>query len=93
MKAINVTTSPTLICPAGYRGAHIIHNFSDEVIYLALDGDPEVTTALGVPVAVGQTVFHEPVTFGPSGPPAIYAIHGGTGNKELRYGNTAQIVR
>lgn len=92
MKAINVTTSPTLVCPAGYIGQHLLHNASDETMYFAPDGDPNVTAANGIPISPGQTFFHEPVSFSPKGPPALYAIHGGSGNKVLRYGNTSFIA-
>lgn len=92
MIAKNITTAATLVCVRGFVAQHYFHNESDEVIYLALDGDPNVTTATGIPIIPDQTIFHEPTSFGPGGPPAIYAIHGGTGNKVLRYGNTSFIA-
>ncbi len=95
MKAIPIAagSTPTLVCPAGYIGQHVFHNDTDEVIYIGIDGDDQVTTANGIPVPIGQTWFHEPHQFGPSGPPALYAVHGGAGAKALRYGNTGFLLR
>jgi hypothetical protein len=92
MIAKNITTSATLVCVRGFVAQHILYNDSDVTIYLGLDGDPAVTTSTGIPIAPGQTIYHEPASFGPAGPPAIYAIHGSTGNKVLRYGNTSFIT-
>ena len=89
MTAKNITTSATLVATGGIICQHILYNDSDTTIYLATDGDSAVTTSTGIPLAAGQTFVHEPTLFGPSGPPAIYAIHGGTGSKALRYGRTA----
>ena len=92
MKAHSVTTSPTLLWPAGTIAGHILYNASDETLYFAPDGDAAVTASTGIPIAPGQHIFYEPVSFGPAGPPACYVIHGGTGSKLLRYGNSAYVA-
>lgn len=92
MIAKNITTSATLVCVRGFVCQHIFYNDSDTTIYLGIDGDSAVTASTGIPLAPGEKFCHEPVSFGSGGPPAIYAIHGGTGNKVLRYGNTAFVA-
>lgn len=85
MKAVNVTTTAAEIVAPGNRDFVHIYNNSDEVIYLGYDGSPNaLTTSNGFPLAVGgiltlnndgyRNVFHKGVS----------AIHGGTGNKEVR---------
>ena len=85
MKAVNITTSPTLIANPGNRDFLHVYNNSDEVIYVVYDGDATtLTTSNGMPIAVGgvltlnndgqRNLFNKPV----------YGIHGGTGNKEVR---------
>lgn len=91
MKVIAVATTATLVCPAGTIGGHIFFNDSAETVYLSIDGsDP--TTSTGIPILVGEKFFHEPVSFGPSGPPALKLIHGGAGTQNVRYGCTAFVA-
>lgn len=87
---VNVTTSATLVSAAKQRQFIAIQNQSDTSIYLAWDD-----TAVGVTVDSGAApgfridagdslilsadVRHPVLAF--SG--AIYAIHGGTGNKAV----------
>ncbi len=84
MQAVNVTTSQTLIAPEGNRDFIHIQNWSDTILYLKYDGDSTtLTTSNGIPLLPqatlqlnndGKNIFRK----------AVYGIHGGSGNKEVR---------
>jgi hypothetical protein len=86
MKAMNVTSSVTKIADAGHRDLLHIYNNSNEVIYLQYDGsDPSsLTTANGMPLLPGAMLPLENNGTRQIFNKAVYAIHGGTGNKEVR---------
>lgn len=85
MKAVNVTTTAAEIVPAGNRDFVHIQNVSTETIYFKYDGSATaLTTANGMPVPPdgflilnndgSRNLFNK----------AIFAIHGGAGNQEIR---------
>lgn len=85
MKAVNVTTTVAEIVSAGNRDFVHIQNVSDETIYFKYDGSATaLTTSNGMPVPpAGFLILNNDGSrnlFNKS----ISAIHGGTGNKEVR---------
>jgi hypothetical protein len=85
MQAINITTSATLIAAGGNRDFLHIYNNSDVIIYIGYDGGgAAVTTSLGVPLPPNDTLQLNNDGFRNIFNDAVYAIHGGSGNKEVR---------
>jgi hypothetical protein len=86
---IAVGTSPTLVRPTETRRLLIIQNLSDTDVFIALEGSAGVTTDTGANpglrlnanggVFVGGEESHLPG----GAEQAIYAIHGGTGTKNI----------
>jgi hypothetical protein len=85
MRAFNVTTTAQEIVAVGNRDFVHVYNNSDEVIYVRYDGSASaLTTANGMPIPVAgwlilnndgqRNLFNK----------AVWGIHGGTGNKEIR---------
>lgn len=85
MKTLNVTTTAAIISPAGDRDMFHIYNNSDEVIYLKFDGSSvALTTANGYPIPVGGYLDLNCEGSRRTYNREIWAIHGGSGNKEVR---------
>ena len=88
MQAIDIAAgaTPTEIAPAGNRDFLIIANNSDEVIYLKFDGDTDnvLTTALGMPLDIGDRIELNNVSHKNVFNKKVEGIHGGAGNKEVR---------
>lgn len=82
--AVQVITAATEIVPANlYRLGLIIQNVSDADVFLKFDGSPtEVTADNGFRLGAGQTLTltNDKRTWWS----AVRAIHGASGNKELR---------
>lgn len=83
MTAIDVTTTAQQIVGPGFCNFIHIYNNSDTTIYLSYDG-ATATVAAGIPLAPEATL-----QLGNDGSKPIFdrgvsAIHGGTGNKEVR---------
>lgn len=83
--SVNVTTTAAeVVAPFYARRLLVIQNVSDTTVYLKFDSSSdEVTTANGVKLLAGGEPFIltcEPGEF----VNAVRAIHGGTGNKEIR---------
>ena len=83
MPSVNITTTPSKAfeIPQGAWG-YRVNNVSDETIY-TLENAP-VTTSTGIPLAAGaerSVCFAEKAQNAMS----LQAVHGGTGNKALRY--------
>jgi len=85
MKAFNVTTTAQQVAAAGNRDFVHLQNVSDTDIYVKYDGSAAaLTTTNGLKIIPGgylilnndgsRNVFTQ----------AVWAIHGGTGNKEVR---------
>lgn len=83
--AHNATTSPTTVIAAGVGWTYVyLHNNSDTTIYVQwTDEANALTTSNGVPIAAGSAL-RLAASAQPSRP-AVRVIHGGSGNKELRY--------
>lgn len=83
--AVQVTTSVTTVLAASFgRTFIIIQNVSDEDIYLGITSDgTTLTTANGLLLEPGDWLIVDDIRGG-AFTNAIQAIHGGTGNKELR---------
>ena len=88
---VNVTTAATLVSAARPYGRSwfVLQNQSDTDIYVSFDGTAAVTLAAGnapgILIAAGET-FAFAASMPTPRPPvdaAIYAIHGGSGNKVL----------
>lgn len=84
MTTVNVTTSSTLVAAAGNRDFLHIYNASDVTIYLCYDGTTAATVAAGIPLAPEEYLNLDNDGSKPIFTKAVYAIHGGSGNKELR---------
>lgn len=83
--AHQATTAVTTVIPAG-TGWTIAHfaNVSDTTIYIQWSEESTaLTTANGMPIAAGamRSIIASDVPVRA----AVQAIHGGSGNKELRY--------
>lgn len=80
-RAVNVTTSAAQITSTPTDSVSgqslLVYNNSDTTVYI---GGSNVTTANGAPVPVATWS----PAFGISPGEAVYAIHGGSGNKEVR---------
>lgn len=86
MKATNVTTTAAQIA-AGNPSRKFLHiqNVSDTDIYVSYDGDATaLTTSNGLKVAAGDTLMLNNDGTRCLFEHAVYAIHGGSGNKEVR---------
>ena len=86
MILIPILATPTLVVAAGRRGQHFIYNDSDATMYFAPDGDAAVTTGTGFPLNPGDRFIHEPPQPYAKTPVALYMVHGGVGEKNIRYG-------
>jgi hypothetical protein len=85
MQAINVTTAPTKLADAGNRKFVHIMNTSDVTIYVQYDGSSTtLTTSNGLPIAPGEKFGLENDGTSPIFDKEVWAIHGGSGNKEVR---------
>ncbi len=84
ISAINVTTTAAVVIPANVsRTGVLIQNVSDTDIYLKMDGsETALTAANGFKVSAGQSFGF--TTTPPVGYESVWAIHGGSGNKEIR---------
>jgi hypothetical protein len=84
MQAIQIAATATKIADPGNRDFLHIYNISDEVIYVAYDGNTAPTVAAGMPVLPGTMLALE--NLGPRAiyTRAVYAIHGAVGNREVR---------
>jgi hypothetical protein len=85
ISAVNVTTAAAeIVAPKYSRKLLIIQNVSDADVFLKLDSSAtEVTTGNGLKLAVGSApvvIASNPGEF----TNAIRAIHGSSGNKEVR---------
>lgn len=83
--AISVATTSTPVIADGKRWTVLhVHNVSDAIIYIQFTKETTaVTTANGMPIPVNEsrTFVHGVEGHGP----AVTAIHGASGSKELRY--------
>jgi len=84
MTAVQVQATSTLLAIAGNRDFFHMVNNSDTTIYVCYDGTAAATVAEGLPVAPNQSI-----TLDNTGPKmiynkAVYAIHGASGDKEVR---------
>jgi len=85
MKALNVTTTAAEIVPAGNRDFVHIQNVSDTDIYVKYDGsETALTTANGIKIAVERSLILNNDSARNIFNKAVWAIHGGAGNKEVR---------
>lgn len=85
-KAFNVAegTTPTyILAEGGYPPSSItIRNLSDTTIYIQwTEEDDELTPANGLPIEQGETFVKDEFSNNYGG---VKAIHGSTGNKEIR---------
>jgi hypothetical protein len=85
MRAVNVTTTSAMIVK-GHSSRKFVHirNVSDTDIYLAYDGEAAATVAEGMLLKPDETLL---LSNDNQGGPYLYdvhAIHGDTGNKEVR---------
>jgi hypothetical protein len=85
---IAVATTATLVDAATERQWLMIQNQSDTPIFLSFDGTAAVTTdagaSPGIRLAPWDTIMSTDISGRFTGNNyAIYAIHGGTGNKNL----------
>lgn len=85
---VNVGTTATLVQAAKGRCAVALQNQSDTDIYVALEGSSDLTTDAGAKpglkiAAGGSLTMLGGDSFGAGLGGAIYAIHGGAGNKVL----------
>lgn len=83
MTAVNVTTTAALIVPVGTYDFTHIYNNSDTTIYVAYDG-ATATVAAGLPIAAGGYLELNNDGSKPIFTRGVSAIHGGSGNKEVR---------
>lgn len=89
IQKIAVGTSPTIVRPAEARRLLILQNLSDTDIFVAIEGSTDVTTAAGAKPGLrlnangGSFVAGEESHLPGGAEQAIYAIHGGTGTKDL----------
>lgn len=85
-----IGTTATLVRSAEERRWIIIQNLSDTDVFLALDGSTDVTIASGLKpgvriaanggnLSVGESQRDTTTNF------PIYAIHGGTGTKDISF--------
>jgi hypothetical protein len=89
MKAYNVTTAETtVVAPGPYEFIHI-QNVSDTTVYLKYDGSATaLTTANGFPLAANQTLMLNNDNQKQLFRRGVTAIHGASGNKEIRVQGT-----
>ncbi len=85
---VNIGTTATVVQAATPRVAIALQNQSDTDIYVALDGSADVTTDSGskpgLKISPGGTLsMLGGDVFAAGLGKAIYAIHGGSGNKVL----------
>lgn len=83
MEAVNITTVAQKIVPNGNHAFIHLFNNSDENIYIAYDG-ATATVAAGVIIYPGQSYALNNDGAKPIFTRGVSALHGGTGNKELR---------
>jgi hypothetical protein len=89
MPSVNVATNPTEVLPRGSRNAVVFQNLSDTDIFVGARGN--VTAAAGensgLRVRAAGGTFALTDLFGSRAvaDAAIFAVHAGTGTKELRY--------
>lgn len=83
--AKNITTGETEVVAAGINwNVATLHNNSDTTVFYQYTAESDaLTISNGIPLASGakeRIVVKDPIRRG-----AIKAIHGGSGNKEVRY--------
>lgn len=89
MPSVDIATTPTQVLPRAGRNALILQNLSDTDIYIAARGN--VTAAAGensglrIKADGGTLSLTDLATNRAVADAAIYAVHGGSGTKELRY--------
>lgn len=85
MQAAQVTTTAAEIVPGGNRDFVHIYNLSDTTIYVKYDGDATaLTTSNGMPILPNDVLILANDGNRTVYTRAIWAIHGGSGNKEVR---------
>jgi hypothetical protein len=85
MQAIQVQTTVTTIAAAGNRDFLHIQNVSDTDIYLKYDGSSTTLTASnGVKLAAGEWLILNNDGYRNVFRNLVQAIHGGSGDKEVR---------
>jgi hypothetical protein len=89
---VNITTTAQKILPTDLkRHTLILQNNSDTPIYLAFGDNKSTLTASGntrgiiIPSSGGTLIFDETDANFSAVSAAVWAIHGGTGTKELTY--------
>lgn len=90
MPSINVTTAATQVVPPGTRSALILQNVSDTDIFFGFDSTVTATAGAnsGIRLAANGgsiTITRLPEGGGGSASGGVYAVHAGTGTKELRF--------
>lgn len=89
MPSVNIATTPTEVLPRGSRNAVIFQNLSDTDMFIAARGN--VTAAAGpnsgLRVKADGGTLSLTDLFGNRAVAdvAIFAVHAGSGNKELRF--------
>lgn len=87
MPSFNVTTASQLAIPAKPRNLLIMQNVSDADIYFSFR--PNVTAAAGansgIKLAVNASITMTDTESKALNDQPVYAVHAGTGNKELRF--------
>lgn len=83
MEAVNVTTSAAVVVTNGPCDFIHISNVSDTTVYVSYDGTL-VTLAAGIPIAAGGTLHLNNDGQKPIFIRGVSAIHGGSGDKEIR---------
>jgi len=82
--AYNATTAETVLLAAAGWSVGQVYNASDAVVYAKYTDDATaLTTANGIPIAVGGTL--KLVARDSAQQPPVRVIHGGSGNKDIRY--------
>lgn len=78
------TTASDMAAAQSGWSTGLIYNNSDTTVYVKYTADAaEVTTANGIPIPAAGSL--RLISLYPGVNPAIRIIHGGSGNKEVRY--------